>query len=186
MNKQYFLIVIGLFLLIFYSPVYSQDHSEHSEEAFKRHRISFIWGNTLVPAGKNAHNEDSEVFFPTWGLTYEYILSHRFAIGWVNELEMTSYAVEHGNEAILEREYPFISSIVLIYEPFKGVILHAGPGYEFERNESFFIMKMGADYIFLLPKDFDIGFGFSYDIKNNLYDAWTFGLTLGKRLGKRH
>jgi hypothetical protein len=65
------------------------------------------------------------------------------------------------------------------------VILHAGPGYEFERNESFFILKMGAEYIIPLPKDFDIGFGLSYDNKNKLYDSWTFGLTLGKRLGKR-
>jgi len=186
MKKQFFYLIIAVSSFIFISPVFSQEHSGHEEEGLKRHRISFIWGNTLVPAGKNAHNEDSEVLFPTWGLTYEYILSHRFALGWVNELELTSYAVEHGNEAVLEREYPFISSVILIYEPFKHVIFHAGPGYEFERNESFFIFKTGADYIIPLPKDFDIGLGISYDMKKNLYDAWTFGLTIGKRLGKSH
>ena len=186
MNKKFLSYVIGMSLFLFNFPAFSQEHAEHAEEGFKRHRVSFLWGNTLVAAGKNAHNEDSEVLFATFGLSYEYILSHHFAIGWVNELEVTSFAVEHGNEAVLEREYPVISSIVLIYEPFKHVILHAGPGYEFERNESFFIMKMGADYFFLLPKDFDIGFGISYDIKNNLYDAWTFGLSIGKRLGKSH
>jgi hypothetical protein len=79
MKKQFFYLIIAVSSFIFISPVFSQEHSGHEEEGLKRHRISFIWGNTLVPAGKNAHNEDSEVLFPTWGLTYEYILSHRFA-----------------------------------------------------------------------------------------------------------
>jgi len=97
-----------------------------------------------------------------------------------------SYLVEHGNDAVLEREYPYITSIVFIYEPFKRLAFHIGPGYEFEKNESFFIVKMGAEYIIPLPKHFDLGFGFSYDNKNKIYDAWTFGLFNGKKLGKSH
>lgn len=174
----------------FVVPVFSQSTHENPVEkeihtaSFKRHRLSFMWANTLVPAAKTAHDEESDLLFPTWGLNYEYWFHHRFAVGLHNEFEMMSYVVEHGNDAELKREYPFISSIVLIYEPLKNLTFHIGPGYEFEANESFFIVKMGAEYVFPLPKSFDLGFGFSYDNKNKLYDAWTFGLFIGKRIGK--
>ena len=179
------IVLVGLFMILISPSLYSQIHPEHSESTFKRHRFSFMWANTLVPAGKNAHNEDSDLLFPTWGLNYEFWFNRHIALGWHNEFEMMSYLVEHEDDALLEREYPYISSIVFIFEPVKNLAFHIGPGYEFEQNESFFIIKMGAEYVFPLPKYFDLGVGFSYDNKNKIYDGWTFGLFIGKRLGKK-
>jgi hypothetical protein len=186
MIKKLSILAAGLFLILLSNPLYSQQNHENSQAAFKKHRFSFMWANTLVPAGKNAHNEQSDLLFPTWGLNYEFWFNRHFAIGWHNEFEMMSYLVEHGNDALLEREYPYITSAVFIYEPLKRLAFHIGPGYEFEQNENFFIVKMGAEYIFPLPRHFDLGVGFSYDNKNKLYDAWTFGLFIGKRVGKSH
>jgi hypothetical protein len=186
-KKLFILLLLAIACTWFIDPVFSQSSHEIPEghqATVKRHRFSFMWANTLVPAGKNAHDEDSDLLFPTWGLNYEYWFNHHFAVGLHNEFEMMSYIVEHGSDAELEREYPFISAIVFIYEPFKHLAFHIGPGYEFEANESFFIVKIGAEYIIPLPKSFDLGFGFSYDNKNKMYDAWTFGIFIGKRVGK--
>ncbi|MBR9999273.1 MAG: hypothetical protein KFF73_09895 [Cyclobacteriaceae bacterium] len=185
MKKIQILLILSFLLVFLSTPSRSQPHPEHDQGSLQRHRFSFMWANTLVPAGKNAHDEESDLLFPTWGLNYEFWLNRHMAIGWHNEFEMMSYIVDHGNEAVMEREYPYITSIVLIYEPLKNLAFHIGPGYEFETNESFFIVKMGAEYTFPLPKSFDLGFGFSYDNKNKIYDAWTFGLFIGKRLGKK-
>jgi hypothetical protein len=190
MKNTLILLLFTMAGIWFIQPVFSQSSHEKTEKekihesSFKRHRFSFMWANTLVPAGKNAHDEDSDLLFPTWGLNYEFWFNPHLAVGLHNEFEMMSYIVEHGSDAELEREYPVISSIVLIYEPIKNLAFHLGPGYEFEANESFFIIKMGAEYIFPLPHSFDLGVGFSYDKKDKMYDAWTFGLFIGKRFGK--
>ena len=104
--------------------------------------------------------------------------------GLLNEFEMQSYAVEHDEDAIIERVYPFISSLVLIYEPINHLAFFAGPGIEFEKSENLSIIKAGAAYNFPLPKYFGISLELSYERKNKTYDAWTLGILLGKGFGK--
>jgi hypothetical protein len=164
---------------------HSDDHqSNNYKNSFKRHNISILWGNTLVPAAKTATGENSVSLFPSWGLNYEFFFTKHLGIGLLNEFELQSYAVEHDENAEIEREYPIISSIVLIYEPLRHLALFAGPGIEFEKTENFSIVKAGAAYNFPLPKYFGISLELSYERKNKTYDAWTFGILINKGLGQ--
>ena len=187
-------------IFIFYNPanIFGQDHPESNNDneetanehhlnyknSFKKHYISVLWGNTIVPAAKTSEGENSVSIFPSWGINYEYFLNNHFGLGLLNEFEMQSYAVEHDEDAIIERVYPVISSIVLIYEPINHLALFAGPGIEFEKSENLSIIKAGAAYTFPLPKYFGISLELSYERKNKTYDAWTLGILLGKGFGK--
>jgi hypothetical protein len=163
--------------------IIAQTHTSEQNHTFKKNRISVLWGNTIVPAAKTADDEMSVVIFPSWGLNYEYWFNNHFALGIQNEFEMQSYVVEHDSHPSLEREYPIITSIVLFYEPLNHLAFFAGPGIEIEKNHNFYIFKAGIEYIIPLPKNFDIALEGSYESKNNMYDAWTFGLCIGKRFG---
>jgi hypothetical protein len=162
----------------------SNHHDKLQKHSFKKHNISILWGNTIVPAAKTASGENCEVLFPSWGINYEYLINHRLGIAWMNEFEMQSYAIEHDEHAEIEREYPIISSIVLAYEPVRHLVLFAGPGVEFEKTHNFSIIKAGMALKFQLPKYFGIALELSYERKNKTYDAWTFGLLIGKGIGK--
>jgi len=163
----------------------AHDRSEiNNKNSFKRHNISILWGNTLVPAAKTAEGENSVLLFPSWGLNYEYKIKHNYGVALMNEFEMQSYAIEHDEHAEIEREYPIITSIVFVYEPVKHLALFAGPGIEFEKTHNFSIIKAGAAVTFSLPKHYGIAIEISYERKNKTYDAWTFGLLIGKGFGK--
>lgn len=182
------LVLAGAFFLSASIVINAQEVTEHIQKEkhinCKRHNISLLWGNTLVPAAKTAEGENSVVLFPSWGINYEYKIKHNYGLALMNEFEMQSYAVEHDEHADIEREYPIITSIVFVYEPVKHLALFAGPGIEFEKTHNFSIIKAGVAVTFSLPKYYGIALEFSYERKNKTYDAWTFGLLIGKGFGK--
>jgi len=161
-----------------------ESHSNDRKNSHKKHNISVLWGNTIVPAAKTASGENSVLLFPSWGLNYEFVFSKHFGVALMNEFEMQSYVIEHDEHAEIEREYPIILSIVLIYEPVNRFLIFAGPGIEFEKTHNYSIIKAGIAYKFPLPKYFGIALELSYERKNKTYDAWTFGLLIGKGFGK--
>ena len=182
------LVLVSILFLGTSIVVNAQEVTEHIKKEkhinCKRHNISLLWGNTLVPAAKTAEGENSVMLFPSWGINYEYKIKHNYGLALMNEFEMQSYAVEHDAHADIEREYPVITSIVFVYEPVKHLSLFAGPGIEFERSHNFSIIKAGAAVTFALPKYYGIALEFSYERKNKTFDAWTFGLLIGKGFGK--
>ncbi|MGD9328373.1 MAG: hypothetical protein PVH48_05340 [Cyclobacteriaceae bacterium] len=182
------LVLVSILFLSTSIVANAQEVTEHIKKEkhinCKRHNIFLLWGNTLVPAAKTAEGENSVMLFPSWGINYEYKIKHNYGLALMNEFEMQSYAVEHDAHADIEREYPIITSIVFVYEPVKHLSLFAGPGIEFERSHNFSIIKAGAAVTFALPKYYGIALEFSYERKNKTYDAWTFGLLIGKGFGK--
>ena len=194
MKTNFLGCLIILVFCISVGKINAQEHSEpsqddkkekdHLSQPFKKHRIGFIWGNTIVPAAKTATDESSVLMFPTWGLSYSFFFSKKIGISWLNELEMQSYIYEHDGHPEMEREYPFISSILFVYEPIHRLAFFAGPGIEFESSQNFTVFNLGVEYVFPLPNYFDLAFGVDYQTKNKTYDAWTIGLSIGKRLGK--
>ena len=55
--------------------------------------------------------------------------------------------VERGENESLIWEYAFITAVVFVYEPVGWWALFVGPGYEFENHESFFVTRIGTDFI---------------------------------------
>jgi len=187
MKFFHILLILSIVISIpgrIYGQEETESHSDNHRHSFKKHNISVLWGNTIVPAAKTASEEKSVLLFPSWGLNYEYVFNKHLGVALMNEFEMQSYVIEHNEHAEIEREYPIISSIVLIYEPVRHLAIFAGPGIEFEKTHNYSIIKAGVAVKFPLPKYFGIAVELSYERKNKTYDAWTFGIIIGKGFGK--
>lgn len=171
---------------------------EHHAGPFKRHRIAFYTGNGIVPSGGENEDRIGTVLVPTLAVDYEYWLSRKFALGWYNDFTLTTFVVEtnrpppaeqgagaassEGGKEVIEREQTFLTSLVVVYEPVERLALFTGLGREFEESESFWVWKVGLEYGFPLPGDWDIAIGVSYDYKE-VYDSFGIGVSFGKRFG---
>ncbi len=175
----------------------SEGAGEHEGGPFKRHRIAFLTGNTIVPSGGENEERIGTVLVPTIGIDYEYWFSRKLAIGWYNDFTLSTFVVEtnrepddghgtassEGGNEVVEREPTFLTTVVIVWEPVHRLALYTGGGREFEPSEDFWVWKIGIEYGFPLPGDWDIAIGGSYDYKE-VYDSFGVGVSFGKRFGK--
>jgi hypothetical protein len=173
----------------------SPEEAVHETGPFKRHRIAFFTGNTIVPSGGESEDHITTAIVPTLAFDYEYWFGRRFAIGWYNDFTLTTFFVETDREAppgapssdsgneIIQRKPVFLTAVVGIFEPVPRVTLYTGAGYEFEEEENLPVWKLGVEYSFPLPHDWDLALALAYDYKE-VYDSISVGLSFGKRLGK--
>ncbi|MBB3697596.1 hypothetical protein KMW28_05380 [Flammeovirga yaeyamensis] len=191
MKKINLISLLAGFMMLVQLPSYAQEHHEAEQHHEKkcRSKVSFYMGYTAIP---QAINHDA-LIVPTIGFDYSYRLNKKFSIGIVNDLEMAQYVVEvepatgghHGGEAKeaehLEREFAYVGAVVLYYSPIKGWNIGVGPGLELEKNKNFFVGKVVVEKEFELPGEWEIAPTLQYDIKEQVYDSWSLGVTFGKR-----
>ncbi|KXX70199.1 hypothetical protein [Flammeovirga sp. SJP92] len=196
--------VVSLLVLFFANQSFAQSHfgsetneSDHistkttihhqEEENFKRHKLAIYMGYTYIPQAIPTHEG---LLVPTFGLDYTFRISEKWAVGLINDIEIAQYMVEvkngsghedHGHLEALEREYAYVGSLVVFYSPWEGWNIGAGPGIEIERNKNLFVGKFIFEKEFKLHDGWELSPNFQYDIKEKLYDTWTFGVSIGKR-----
>ncbi len=168
--------IIFLGLIIAY-PCFSQhqkietDHQEEAEHhSFKPHKLAVIISHTHVPKGVHSADNQSTLIIPSWGLNYEFWFNPKWALGLHNDMEISTYIIDEGKSSELERERPLIVSLVGIYKPTHHLILLAGGGREFEKNENFWIIRMGIEYEFELNNHWDLAPSLVFDLKEDVYD----------------
>lgn len=122
------------------------------------------------------------VIVPSCGLNYEYWLNHQWAVGIHSDMEIATYIIENHESTEIERERPIIISTVGVFKPVHQIVLIAGIGREIETHENLWVARFGIDYEFELRDGWDLSPSLIYDIKESLYDSWTLGLSVGKRL----
>ena len=164
------------------TPARSAEGSEE-EEPLLRHRVAILTGNTYVPKGDPAQGRTGFVVAPTYGIEYEYNFTHKFAVGVNCDMEVQRYVINTDEHEELEREFATVVALNFIYEPIPNLAIMLGPGREFETHKSFWAVMGGVSYAFKLPNNWDISPTFCYEFKEN-FDAWTLGISFGKRLGK--
>ncbi len=120
---------------------------------------------------------------PSFGIDYEYWLSHKWAIGTYNEVVFSNIIIEQDEEEFIERETSLLFSGVLVFEPLNRVTLFAGTGVETDQNETLMAAYLGAEYAFIRSDDWEVSCNVGY-ISKELYDSFTFGIVLGRRFGK--
>ncbi len=153
----------------------TQDHD------FLHHRLALMIAHTHVP-GAQTGTEGSAVIVPSWALNYEYWLNHQWAVGIHSDMEIATYIIENHESTEIERERPIIISTAGIFKPLHQVLLIAGFGREIEKHQNFWVIRFGVEYEFDLRGGWDLAPALGYDIKESVYDSWTIGLTVGKRL----
>lgn len=174
-----------LFLLAFWGlAVYGQEdhraaqvHSSTHEETYKNFRLAVLIGHTSVPSRENPDH----LFIPSWGFDVEYWFSRKLGLGIHNDIELQSFLVEGNHEMTLEREYPLVLTLDLLYKPVGDLVLLAGPGYELEKMEDYKLIRFGVEYEFEFGNHWDISPTLFYDTRMNAYDTWSIALGVGKR-----
>lgn len=160
---------------------------EKAHGKLKHHRLALIWGHGYVPKGFTHTNEVKTLIVPTIGLDYEYWFSHKFAIGFSNDIELINYVIENHNGEELEREYAYIGALMVMYEFAHLWAIGLGPGIEVEKNENFFVIKAAIEKEFPIAGEggWDVTPMLSYEMKQSggygMYDAFTLGIGIGKR-----
>ncbi len=123
-----------------------------------RHHVSLLIGGTTVPEADHTG--------VTYGIDYEYVLTHRFGVGVI---------VERAEGEIDATSVFAVTDIHLT----PAFVLQLGPGVEFEGGEEIAVGRFGAYY------EFDIGPitvapTVSYDLSEK-NDAVIYGILLGRK-----
>lgn len=170
------------------------NQEEHHEGHHKKHAISFVISHTHIRSGVKNNSGDNWIALPSLGINYNYSFNEKWAIGLHNDIIIEEFVVEdpnknsslelHINEESevegIERSHPIASAIMLTYKPYEHIALLVGGGMEFSKEEDFALIRLGLEFPFQIPNDWEIFGALSYDININAYNGFTFGFGIAK------
>ncbi|TAF74091.1 MAG: hypothetical protein EAZ58_00140 [Flavobacterium sp.] len=148
------------------------------------HRLTVGLGHTHISEGR-VDGKTKWLALASWTLNYDYWVTNKWAIGLQNDLVLESFKIEHGGQEILERSYPLAIVPVAIYKPGKHLAITAGVGTEIAHQKNLTLTRIGLEYGFHLPKNWEVGAALVWDNKWNYYNSWGLGLTFSKILKKK-
>lgn len=183
MKRSHFLTLVILFAVSF--ALFAQEESHESvENSLKRHKLGVFLGNAVIHGVHNTQTgKEQYVISPTFGIDYEYWINHKWAIGTYNEIAHLDIEVESDeHEEYIKRENAMLFSVVAVYEPFHNFGIFAGTGVETDPHHTFWIRYVGAEYAIVRCNDWDVSISAGY-VNKDLYDAFTFGIVIGRRFG---
>ncbi len=178
--KLYHWFLIVIFLSSANLARGQQVHSSKMAPVILHYEIDGFIGNTHVPEG-GQRDTDGTLILPNIGLNFKYWIDDKFAIGWYNNIVARTFVVNSDSHQDLDREYPFITSFVGIFKPWKNLSFFAGPGVEIEKNQSLFVIRLGIDYAFSLSNDWYISPRFIFDHLGGDIEAYTIGVSIGRK-----
>jgi hypothetical protein len=184
MKKVY--LLIAAFFFIFAGSALAQD-GEVAKPApeLKRHKVGAFLGNSLIHGVHNTQTgKEQYVLAPTFGIDYEYWINHKWAIGTYNEVAHFDIEVKtEEHEEFIKRENALLFSAVVLFEPIHHLGIFAGTGIETDPHHTFWIRYMGLEYTIIRCNDWDVALSAGY-VNKAAYDAFTFGVVIGRRFGK--
>lgn len=170
----------------------AQAHPEQPEASHSTHhgmkgshRITLGLGHTHISNGQ-VDGKTKWLATASWSINYDYWLSDKWAIGLQNDIILESFIIEHGDEELLERKYPWAIVPVAIYKPGKRLSLLGGVGAEFSSGHNLTLTRLGMEYGFHLPKNWEVGAALVWDNKWNYYNSWGIAFTVSKIFAKSH
>ena len=176
---------------------YDDQQDEHHEGHHKKHAISFVLSHTHIKSGVKNNSGDNWLALPSFGINYNYSFNEKWAIGLHNDIIVEEFIVEDPNvdehhetytlkkneeteiEGI-ERSHPIASAIMITYKPHEHIALLAGGGMEFSKEENFALIRLGVEFPFHIPNDWEVFGSMAYDINIEAYNSFTFGIGIAK------
>lgn len=172
MKKLTLFILFALFAIT--NVVAQEDtHDEHSSE--KGIRIAGVIGHTYI----NSDGMDGNLYIPSWGLDIDYWFNHKWGIGLHNDIEIENFIVERNDAEVIERENPLVFTLDALYHIGNGFVMSIGPGVELEKNESFFLARIGLEYEYEINKNFYLMPTLFHDQRFDGFSTTTIGLGVG-------
>lgn len=173
-------ILILLFIPIFINLGFAQEKESTIHKP--KIRAAILMANSHVP---NSFNGDKKTtLIPTWGLDLDYFFHPKWSVALQGDMKVQSFEVEDEG-VLLERSFPVTIAGVIHYHALRHWSFFAGPGYELEKNENLFLIKLGTEYSFEITEDFEIALNLAYENKQEVYDSWTFGVAFNKKLWEK-
>lgn len=172
-----------LLLVVFHCMILSAIAQETSEVHHNKIRGAIMMANSHVPQAVNGNY--SNTIIPVWGIDADYVFHPHWSVAIQGDIKLQSFEVEDG-DAYLQRTDPVSFAGVIHYHFIPRWSLFAGPGYEFEKHENLFIMKVGTEYSFEINENFEIALNLNYENKDGIYDSWTFGIAFNKKLWEKN
>jgi hypothetical protein len=142
-------------------------------------RGAIMMANSHVPTATEGGIEVPII--STWGMDVDYFFHRRWSLALQADVKLQDFEVEHG-QTILERSFPVAVAGVAHYHALRHWSFYAGPGIELEKNENFFLLRIGTEYSFEITENFEIALNLIYENKDEVYDTWTFGIAFNKKL----
>jgi hypothetical protein len=161
--------------------------SAQAQEASPSERVKSPWrvvlmmANSRIPSATEGGQEVTVI--PTWGVDLDYRFSPRWSVALQTDIKMQSFEIEH-NQVEIQRNTPVTLALVPHYYANKHWSFMVGPGYELEKTENIFLVKVGAEYGFELTERFELGITAIYENRWEVYDGLTFGASFIFLLGK--
>lgn len=171
-----FPLIFLFFINIFFN---AQAQHGHIEKEHGHIRLGLVIGHTLIPTEIEGNREN--LLIPSWGMDLEYWFNQRWGVGLHNDIEVETFEVLSDEDEYIERIYPLVFTLDVLWRPWRGLVLLAGPGIELEQNRNLQVFRFGAEYEVELFQGWDLSPNFFYDARSGAFGTWSVGLGVGKR-----
>lgn len=148
-------------------------------------RLTFGLGHTHLSQGK-IQGETEWVPVASWTLNYDYWISDNWAIGLQNDMILETFVIEHGDGKELERKNPLAMVPVAMYKFANRWTAIGGVGAEFSHGHTLAMTRLGLEYGWHLPNNWEAGLAAVWDGKWGYYNSWGLAFTFSKIWPKKN
>ena len=185
MNNMKHIIAFVIFLTVII-PVSNAQHGDeadgmlHGDHGETHNKVTLVLANSFL-INDFEDNPNSILIVPTFGLNYDFFFHQKWGVGFHTDIVAQQYKVEkHDGHEELIRENPVALCAVGLFKPLPSLTLIAGYGIEIEKHENIQLLRLGVEYGFHLPGNWELGFALEFDRKINTYNSWVFGAGFSK------
>jgi len=177
LNSNCVAIISCLSMICFTTIVYSQEDQDDP----KRNKLSIAITHTLVPEAIDETGDKKWLSLASWGLDYDRYFNSGWGIGLHSDIVIENFQYERG-DVIKERKRPLALALVVTRKLGEHFTVLGGGGLEVSSGEETLgLIRIGADYGWELPKDWEVSLSLMTDLKINAYNAFVFGFGIGKK-----
>lgn len=167
--------LIILFALTAFNTMTAQEHTKEEHTSGKGLRIAAVIGHTYI----NSDGADGNLYIPSFGLDIDYWFNHKWGIGFHNDVEIENFVVVINDTEEIKRVNPLVFTIDALYHLGNGFVISIGPGVEMEKNESFFLGRVGLEYEYNIGHTFYIMPTIFHDQRFDGFSTTTIGIGVG-------
>jgi hypothetical protein len=187
MKRKYVAIVFILFGMHFTTHAQEANHVQtESHHPMKgAHRLAFGLGHTSVSEGQ-VDGKTQWLPLASWSINYDYWISDKWAVGLQNDWILETFKVESHEGEIIERKNPIAVVPVGMYKFARRFTAIGGVGVEFSHGHNLTMTRIGLEYGWHLPNNWEAGMALVWDNKWNYYNSWGVAFTFSKIWPKKH
>jgi hypothetical protein len=180
-------IVVVLAFAILVLELKAQEHTQRNEPQKQHDHHSLKGANRLTLGLGHSHISQGIVdgktewlTMPSWSINFDHWVSDKWAVGIQSDIILQTFVIEDKEGVEFERERPLTLVPVTIFKPGKRFSMLGGVGGEFAKGHNFVLTRLGVEYGFHLPGDWEVGAAMVWDNKWNYYNSWGLAFTFSK------